>query len=148
MEPADRIVAYFEACSTGSAADIAAHFTPEAVIFDTNIRAVRGAADIGAMWTKVRRRWGGAVWTVDSVVADAEDGAAAIEWTMTGTDPESGRSFAFRGSEHYRLADTLIDEIRQYWTFDPATLDTGLLDYPYGEALGTGVESQPDDEGA
>ena len=58
---------------------------------------------------------------------------AAIEWTMTGTDPASGRAFAVRGSEHYRFegGDHRIAEIRQYWTFDPERLDTGLIDYPY-----------------
>ena len=52
---------------------------------------------------------------------------------MTGTEPASGRAFAFRGSEHYRFEgdDHRIAEIRQYWTFDPDRLDTGLIDYPY-----------------
>ena len=50
---------------------------------------------------------------------------------MVGTDRRTGRSFVFRGSEHYRLVDGLIDEIRQYWTFDRDRLDTGLVDYPY-----------------
>ena len=129
MEPAARIEAYFAACGEGSAADIAAHFTPDAVIYDTNVRPARGAAAIGAMWVKVRERWQGARWQVDSFVGDERE--AAIEWTMTGTDPERSRAFAFRGSEHYRFADTLIDEIRQYWTFDPDALDTGLVGFDY-----------------
>lgn len=128
MDPASRIEAYFVACSEGSAADIATHFTPDAVIRDTNLRPVRGAEAIGVMWVKVRERWVGARWTVESVVADEARGAAAIEWAMTGTDPASGRAFTFRGSEHYRLVGSLIDEIRQYWTFDRERLDTGLLD--------------------
>lgn len=141
MEPTERITAYFEACSTGSEAEIAAHFTPDAVIFDTNIRPTRDAEAIGATWVKVRERWLGAVWTVDSFVGDAA--GAAIEWSMTGTEPEAERPFVFRGSEHYRFSDTptsdaptsknLIAEIRQYWTFDPLALDTGLLGYDYGE---------------
>ena len=128
--PLERITAYFEACGTGSPADIAAHFTPAAVVYDTNIRPMVGATDIGESWVKVRDRWHGARWTVDSIVADG--GTAAIEWTMTGTDPESGRTFAFHGSEHYRFEgdDHLIAEIRQYWTFDPERLDTGLRGYP------------------
>ena len=128
--PLERITAYFEACGTGSPADVAAHFTPAAVVYDTNIRPMVGATDIGESWVKVRDRWHGARWTVDSIVADG--GAAAIEWTMTGTDPESGRTFAFHGSEHYRFEgdDHLITEIRQYWTFDPERLDTGLRGYP------------------
>ena len=50
---------------------------------------------------------------------------------MTGIAPGDGRPFAFRGSEHYGFEGDLIAEIRQYWTFDPAILDTGLVDYPY-----------------
>jgi ketosteroid isomerase-like protein len=83
------------------------------------------------MWAAVARRWGGARWSVDTVVQSADGSAAAIEWSMTGTDPRSGRAFTFRGSEHYRLDDGLIAEIRQYWTFDRDRLDTGLVDYPY-----------------
>jgi ketosteroid isomerase-like protein len=86
-----------------------------------------GAARIGRQWVRVRERWGGAVWTVDSCV-EAGD-IAAIEWSMTGTDPSTGRAFVFHGSEHYRFAADRIAEIRQYWTFNPTTLDTSLLGF-------------------
>ena len=56
--------------------------------------------------------------------------AVAVEWTMTGTDPATGRQFTFRGSDHYEFADGLISEIRQWWTFDRDRLDTGLIDHP------------------
>ena len=128
MGPADRIRAYFAACTGGTAEDIAAQFTPDAVIFDTNVGPVRGAATIGTFWAGVREHWQGAAWAVDSVVAEGD--AAAIEWTMTGRGRE-GRPFAMRGSEHYAFVDGRIAEIRQYWTFDRDRLDTGLLDYPY-----------------
>ena len=126
----ERITAYFDACGEATAEEIASHFTDDAAIFDTNIRPMRGAADIGATWVTVRERWGGARWKVDSIVSDGE--TAAIEWSMTGADPQSGRAFVFHGSEHYRFAGdaNLIDEIRQYWTFDPDRLDTGLREYP------------------
>lgn len=129
MNLEERISAYFTACGEGSATEIAAHFTPEAVVFDTNIRPMRGAADIGESWVAVRDRWLGAKWGVDSVVESGD--AAAIEWWMTGTDPADGVQFTFRGSEHYRFVNGLIDEIRQYWTFDPSTLDTGLRGFDY-----------------
>jgi hypothetical protein len=138
MTPGERIDAYFQACGEGSADDIASHFTPEAVIWDTNIRPMRGARAIGAAWVKVRERWGGARWLVDTVVASADGATAAIEWRMTGTEPNEQRPFVFRGSEHYRFDDTLIDEIRQYWTFDPEQLDTGLLEYDYDDSEGIG----------
>lgn len=134
LDPVARIEAYFLACSTGEAGDIAAHFTGDAVIWDTNLAPCRGAEAIGAMWVKVRRRWGGAVWTVDTAVTDGT--TAAIEWTMTGTEPREQRPFVFHGSEHYAFRDSLIAEIRQYWTFDPDRLDTGLVDWPYGSPAG------------
>lgn len=135
MTPAQRVDAYFLACGEGSADDIASHFTDDAVVWDTNIRPMRGNTGIGASWVKVRERWGGAKWLVDTMVA-AEDGAtAAIEWHMTGTNPSDERDFVFRGSEHYLFEDTLIAEIRQYWTFDPDRLDTGLVDYDYDAGI-------------
>lgn len=129
MEPRSRIEAYFEACGTGSADEIASHFSADAVIYDTNVRPFRGADAIAGMWTQVRERWQGARWHVDSCVAAGD--TAAIEWSMTGADPATGRAFTFRGSEHYAFRDTLIAEIRQYWTFDAEKLDTGLMGYAY-----------------
>ncbi|MDA3040912.1 MAG: nuclear transport factor 2 family protein [Actinomycetota bacterium] len=129
MEPGERITRYFEACSSGAPTDIASHFTADAVIYDTNLEPFRGAVAIGESWSKIRNDWQGARWTVDSLLSDGA--AAAIEWSMTGTDPRTGEGFVFRGSEHYRFVDGLIDEIRQYWTFDRARLTTGLRCYPY-----------------
>lgn len=127
----ERITAYFDACGLGSANDIARHFTADAVIYDTNVRPMVTADGIGADWVTVRDRWRGARWVVDSIVSDGD--MAAIEWSMNGTDPASGRDFVFRGSEHYRFepGTNRIEEIRQYWTFDRDRLDTGLVDYPY-----------------
>jgi ketosteroid isomerase-like protein len=126
---AELIRRYFEACSTGSSADIAACFTPDGVVYDTNLAPVKGAEAAGRFWVTVRRRWGGARWVVDHTVAEADD--AACEWTMTGQAPGGGRPFAFRGSDHYRFEGDLIAEVRQYWTFDPDRLDTGLRGFPY-----------------
>lgn len=131
MDHEARINAYFTACGEGSAADIASHFAEEAVIYDTNIRPMRTAGGIGDAWVKVRSRWQGARWSVDSIISDGQN--AAIEWSMTGVNPSDGRAFVFRGSEHYAFSgeENLIQEIRQYWTFDPEKLDTGLRDFPY-----------------
>jgi ketosteroid isomerase-like protein len=133
MTSRDLIEDYFSSCSNGTAADISAHFTANAVIYDSNVRPIQGNESVGEMWVKVRERWGGAVWTVDSCIAeeDPNEAVAAIEWSMTGTDPSSESDFVFRGSEHYRFVDDLIDEIRQYWTFDPSKLDTCLLGYEH-----------------
>lgn len=123
------IRAYFESCNGGDEAQIAAHFTDGAVIYDTNHGPVATAAGIGRFWLRIRSQWQGAVWQVDSVVSDGD--AAAIEWRMSGT-ADHGR-FVFRGSEHYRFQGPLIDEIRQYWNFDTQAVNTGLIEYPYGE---------------
>lgn len=149
MGPHETLIrSYFDACSNGTAEDIASHFTADAVIYDTNVAPFRGAAAIGEMWTKVRAKWGGARWAVDSCIESEVKqgepiGVAAIEWSMHGTDPKDGRAFVFRGSEHYRiehrnLADAKpngrIAEIRQYWTFDRTKLDSALVEYPYIDA--------------
>lgn len=125
-------MAYFADCSTGTAEQIAAHFTPDAVIWDTNHAPVRTAAGIGTFWDRIRGQWQGATWTVDRIVSDGE--TAAIEWTMAGVGPAG--PFRFRGSEHYAFVGDRIAEIRQYWTFDPDRLDTGLVDYPYPDPPG------------
>jgi ketosteroid isomerase-like protein len=124
----DHIRSYFAACTAGSSADVAEHFTDDAVIYDTNHRPVSGGDAIGAFWEQIRSKWSGAVWIVDAVVEEGP--AAAIEWTMTGD--HDGRPFAVRGSEHYSFVDDRIAEIRQYWTFDPEQPRSGLVDYPYG----------------
>jgi iron complex transport system ATP-binding protein len=125
--PSDIVRSYFAACTHGSAEEIAAHFTRDAVIYDTNHPPVVSAAAIGAFWERIRAKWSGAAWYVDAVVEDRH--RVAIEWTMTGTT-EAG-PFAVRGSEHYQLADDRISEIRQYWTFDPARPGSELVGYPY-----------------
>lgn len=124
-----RILAYFASCNHDDAAGIASHFTDDAVIWDTNHDPVRTAAGIGVFWDKIRRRWLGAVWSVDRVVSDGR--SAAIEWTMAGTGPDG--PFRFHGSEHYgfEAGGNRIAEIRQYWIFDTERLDTGLVGYPY-----------------
>lgn len=129
MEASKRIRAYFESCNGGDAAQIALHFTADAIIWDTNHPPVRTAAGIGEFWDKIRAQWAGAVWGVDSVVADAENDTAAIEWHMTGMGDDG--PFTFRGSEHYAFDGDLIAEIRQYWTFSRDRLDTGLVHYSY-----------------
>ena len=130
MDNRARIEAYFNACSVGSAADISSHFTRDAIVFDTNHAPVKGADTIGEFWAKIRRRWSDARWYLDSCVS--EGNAAAIEWTMTGSD--EGRAFAVSGSEHYHFRDTKIAEIRQYWTYDPQQLDSRLQGFDYASS--------------
>lgn len=125
----ERVRSYFAACSSGSVEDVAAHFTEDAVIYDTNHPPVRGREAIGTFWSRVRERWSGAVWTVDGGLEDGD--AAAIEWSMRGTS--GGGAFVVRGSEHYRFEGELIAEIRQYWTFDPDQPGSELIDFTYDD---------------
>lgn len=133
MDPKTRIEAYFDACNGGDAEAIASHFCDDAVVYDTNHAPVRGAATIGRFWTKIREKWGDAFWHVDACIASGD--SAAIEWTFSGVHSERGR-FCARGSEHYRMRDTRIAEIRQYWTFDPDSPAAALHGFPYGERAG------------
>ncbi len=120
---------YFAACGVASAEEIAAHFTEDATIYDTNHAPVVGRERIGAFWFRTRERWAGARWRVDSTIEDGD--TAAIEWSMHGV--ADGQPFTFRGSEHYRFRDGLIDEIRQYWTYDPNQPGSALVGFDYSE---------------
>lgn len=132
MDNRQRVEAYFSSCASDSAAGIAAHFTADAIVYDTNHKPLIGADAIGKFWAEVRERWCDAVWYVDSYIAD--DQVAAIEWTMTGTT-EHG-AFTVRGSEHYQFDRGLIKEIRQYWTFRRDKLNSALVGFPYAQRTG------------
>lgn len=124
MDAAARVIAYFDACTSGTAAEIAACFVPDAVIYDTVVPPVRGARVIGESVVALRTAWQGGRWSVDSVVA--EGSRVAIEWTLRGR--RGGLPAVLHGSEHYRLAeDGRIEEIRQYWN----DRGTGLNGYRY-----------------
>ncbi|CAN5614580.1 hypothetical protein BH24ACT15_BH24ACT15_17310 [soil metagenome] len=118
---------YFARCSTGTADHLAAAFTQDAVVYDTNIRPIRGAQEIGAWWVKIREQWGGAQWFVDTAVEEGD--AIAIEWTMVGQS--DGEPFTVRGSDHYTFQGKQIAEIRQYWTFDKQRPGSELRGFPY-----------------
>ncbi|TQM02119.1 nuclear transport factor 2 family protein [Pseudonocardia kunmingensis] len=121
--------AYFAACSRGDVVGVAASFCPDAVVYDTNHRPVRGPEAIAAFFAKVRERWDGATWHVDTFVGDGR--TAAVEWTMLVR--RDGATVPVRGSEHYEFADGRIRQIRQYWTHRPDDPEVGLRDYPYDE---------------
>lgn len=126
MDAAQRVIAYFELCTSGSARDLAACFTPDATIYDTVVPPVRGARIIAESVVALRQAWQGGRWSVDSLVASADGTHVAIEWTLRGR--RGGMPAVLRGSEHYRLdADGRIEEIRQYWN----DRGTGLNGYRY-----------------
>jgi ketosteroid isomerase-like protein len=127
MTNRELVESYFAACTGGDPAAIARHFTEEAVVYDLNHAPVRGATTIADFFCRVRDRWQGAGWEVNTYL-DGGD-AAAVEWTMHGKHDEE--HFAVRGSEHYEFVNGLIGQIRQYWAFDPERPGVGLQGYPY-----------------
>jgi ketosteroid isomerase-like protein len=120
---------YFAACSHGDATEIARHFCPDAVVYDLNHDPITTASGIGEFYVKVRNRWHGASWHVNTYTENGD--TAAIEWTMRGE--AGGEPFLVRGSEHYQFQDGAISQIRQYWNFNRATPGLGLRGYPYHE---------------
>jgi ketosteroid isomerase-like protein len=118
---------YFAACGQGDADRVAACFTSDAVLYDTNHPPVVGAKAIGCFWANVASRWGGARWEVDTLLEGPA--SVALEWTMHGE--RRGRPFTAHGSDHYTLRDGRISEVRQYWVLDHDRSDTGLVGYPY-----------------
>ena len=129
MNHHELVDSYFLACSGGTAEEIAGHFCGDAVVYDLNHEPVRGAAGIGDFYVRVRDRWGGATWLVDTYLGDEQH--AAGEWSMHGT--ADGTPFVVRGSEHYEFEAGKIAQIRQYWKFDPSRPGVALRGYPYAQ---------------
>jgi ketosteroid isomerase-like protein len=126
----DTVRQYNDACSVGSIDEVMAFFAPDAVIYDLNHPPVRGREAIGIFWGRIRQKWGGAVWTTDSVIGSPNDICVAAEWTMRGT--ANGAPFAFRGVDVFHADDAgLLTEVRQYWRFDAEQMDSGLVGFPY-----------------
>lgn len=125
----ERVEDYFLRCSTGTSEELAAMFTEDAAVYDTNVRPVRGAQEIGTWWVQVRDRWGGARWFLDTAVEEGD--AVAAEWTMLGRADDE--PFTVRGSDHYTFRGEQIAEVRQYWTFDPQRPGSELRGFPYDD---------------
>ena len=123
------VESYFAACSRGDSAEIARHFCPDAVVYDLNHDPIATASGIGEFYIRVRDRWQGASWHVNTYTESGD--TAAIEWTMRGE--ADGEPFLVRGSEHYQFRDGAIAQIRQYWSFDRSRPGVGLRGYPYDE---------------
>lgn len=128
----DRVEAYFEACNAGLAEQVARHFVKDARIYDLNVPVLEGRDTIAQFWERTVAKWGGARWTIDSLVEG--DHAVAMEWSMTGT--MKGKPFTVSGSDHYSFDGDLIREVRQYWIFDRANPSRRLVDFSYGAKRG------------
>jgi ketosteroid isomerase-like protein len=123
----DVVREYFAACGQGDADHIAACFTPDAVLYDTNHPPVVGAEAIGRFWTSVAAPWGRR--PLGGRHAAGGPGRCSHRVVMHGE--RRGRPFTAYGSDHYTLRGGRIAEVRQYWVLDRDRFDTGLVGYPY-----------------
>ncbi len=127
VTPGDVVREYFAACGQADADRVAACFTPDAVLYDTNHPPVVGAEAIGRFWADVAARWGGARWEIDTMLEGPN--TVAMEWSMHGK--RHGRQCTAHGSDHYTVRDGRITEVRQYWVLDRNNSESGLIGYPY-----------------
>ncbi|MEO6496575.1 MAG: nuclear transport factor 2 family protein [Solirubrobacteraceae bacterium] len=112
MNPAERVRAYYNDLSSGDAAAVAQHFTEDAIHYYTRRAPHLGAAQIAENAAAAVEHLG-AVWVLETLVADDEQ--AAIEWSMAFNHPTKGRRMLDRGAELFRFRDGLICEIRAYY---------------------------------
>jgi ketosteroid isomerase-like protein len=129
VTPGDVVREYFAACGRADADRVAACFTADAVLYDTNHPPVVGATAIGRFWADVATRRGGARWEIDTMLEGPN--TVAMEWSMHGE--RHGRPFTAHGSDHYTLRDGRIAEVHQYWVLDRDHSDSGLIGYPYAD---------------
>jgi ketosteroid isomerase-like protein len=124
----EHVRSYYEALNTGDADLVASHFTDDAVHYYTRLGPHEGAEAIGG-----NAKWGvdeaDGQWFVESAIEDGE--SAAIEWTMTWRDPESGEKRLNRGAEFFRFRDGKICEVRAYHHGDRKNPQGDLLGFDH-----------------
>ena len=116
MPHLDRVREYYDACNTGDAAKIAAHFTDDAEHLFTRLPPVRGATNIGEQ-TAYAVEHAQASWHVENGIESGDE--AVIEFANHWTDPRDGERKTIRGTEWFRFAeDGRITEVRAYYHRD------------------------------
>lgn len=126
MDAEDRIREMYRANSVGPIEDVEAQLSPDCVMYDTNVPPVRSGRAIAEAVVQIREQWGGAEWTIGSLVSTGNH--VAVEWKMTGI--QSGSPITLHGSDHYWVDDLCkISEIHQYWVFNRKSASSGLLGY-------------------
>ena len=116
MSHLDRIRAYYEACNSGDAVAVAAHFTDDAEHLFTRLPPIRGARTIGEQTARAVEQ-AGASWHVENGIEQGDQ--AVIEFANHWTDPRDGERKTIRGSEWFRFApDGRIDQVRAYYFRD------------------------------
>ena len=107
----DHIHSYYRSLNTGNAAQVAEHFTDDAVHYYTRLGPHDGARTIGEHTHWAVENIDGQ-WFIDNAIEDGEQ--AVIEWAMTWRDPKSGQRRLDRGTEWFRFRDGRICEVRAY----------------------------------
>lgn len=122
---------YFRACKEVDAKAVAACFCPDAVHYFPARAPLVGADAIADGILQLVRDQGG-YWTVDRVVADVAQNAAAVEWTRFFRQSDR----IHRGFEFYVFepGTVRIREIRGYYAaaFNPAMARQELVGFDYG----------------
>ena len=148
---------YYDACTAGDAAGVAACCTPDVSHYflgpgrtegaeGSLMRRlgrmrdpVRGNWDLGRVWHELVRLIS-AEWRVEHAIAC--DDEAVIEWSMKWTSRDDGERYIVHGAEWYVFRDGLISEIRAYYDLG-RNEDTGLVDFPYAERGYAVIERTP-----
>jgi ketosteroid isomerase-like protein len=112
----DRVRAYYDACNSGDAGAVAAHFTDDAEHLFTRQPPVRGARNIGEQTAKAVEH-AQARWEVEHGIESGDE--AVIEFVNHWTDPRDGEGKTIRGTEWLRFAaDGRIEQVRAYYHRD------------------------------
>jgi ketosteroid isomerase-like protein len=131
MGHVDHIRSYYESLNTGDADAVAAHFTEDAVHYYTRLGPHRGAEEIGRYAASAVEHIEGR-WQVENAIEQGDQ--AAIEWTMTWRDPETGAARLDRGAEWFLMRSGRIAEVRAYHHGGPKN--------PQGDLIGFDHESR------
>lgn len=126
----DLVRRYYDGCSAGDVALIAATLHPDVAHFflapNQGSAPVRGAQHLARYWRKVQGMID-ARWVVDRICAG--EAQAVIEWTMFWRPAGGVQRVATRGAEWFDFEDGLIREIRSYYQMRPETSE--LDGFPY-----------------
>ena len=133
---------YYDACTAGDAAGVAACCTPDIVHYFLvpGMKPVRGNEHLGTYWREAVQLIS-AEWRVEHAIACEDE--AVIEWSMQWTSRDDGERYIVHGAEWYAFRDGLISEIRAYYDHAwprPRNEHTGLVHFPYAERGYTVVE--------
>ena len=128
MSNLDHVRSYYEALNSGDVELVASHFTADAVHYYTRLGPHEGAEAIAE-----NARWGveriDGQWHLEGGIEQGEE--AAIEWSMTWRDPDSGERRINRGAEFFRFREGKICEIRAYHHGDRKNPSGDLLGFDH-----------------